>query len=201
MAEDSLVKKILRNGIDYESFQQMFVRQIENPDKTNTDDMKFYDYRKLNLQRSQRIEKTYSPSSELIMLINKINTKQIWMVLTESWCGDSAQCLPFIARAASLNSNIILKILLRDSNLEIMDRYLTNGSRSIPKLVAFDENGDEIFQWGPRPKAAQALINNLKKEGIIPPELYDKLNLWYGRDRGKEIEKELIELLKNFDQK
>jgi hypothetical protein len=78
-----------------------------------------------------------------------------------------------------------------------MDHYLTNGTRSIPKLIAFDENGTELFQWGPRPKAAANLVSELKVSDISSPELYEKLHLWYGRDRGKTIEQELIELIGN----
>ena len=87
-------------------------------------------------------------------------------MITESWCGDSAQNLPVIAKLAQLNSNIDFKIVLRDSNLEFMDLHLTNTSRAIPKLVVFDENNNELFQWGPRPVEAQNLFSRLKNDGI-----------------------------------
>jgi hypothetical protein len=153
---------------------------------------------KLNTHRSNRIHKTYKPSDELVGTINKVNEKQIWMVITEAWCGDSAQNVPFIAMIAKLNNLIDLRIILRDDNLDIMDQYLTNGtSRSIPKLVAFDESGNELFQWGPRPVEAQNLVNELKSNGTTKKEFTEKLHLWYGRNRGKAIEKEFINLLKD----
>ena len=98
-----------------------------------------------------------------------------------------------------LNSNIDLRILLRDENPDIMDIYLTNGTRSIPKLVAFDENGNQLFEWGPRPKEAQRLIDQWKGEGIVKPELYEKLHLWYGRNRGKELEEEFLEIFSHAE--
>lgn len=57
-----------------------------------------------------------------------------------------------------------------------MNRYLTNGKRSVPKLIVFDTaSGEELAQWGPRPEMA--------------------LYTWYANDRTFEIQKELAELL------
>ena len=81
-----------------------------------------------------------------------------------------------------------------------MDEYQTNGTRSIPKIVAFDSEGNELFTWGPRPKEAQQLITQWKNEGIVKPELYEKLHLWYGRNRGKNIEGEFLEILSSVEQ-
>lgn len=89
-----------------------------------------------------------------------------------------------------------MKILLRDSNLDYMDLYLTNGGRAIPKLIAYDENGEELFQWGPRPNEAKELFNRLKNDGVEKSDINKELHLWYGRNRGKEIEKEIFELIK-----
>ena len=143
-----------------------------------------------------RIDKSYEPGIELRDEIEKITDKQMWMVITENWCGDSAQNLPYIARIASLNMNIELKIILRDSNPDIMDNYLTAGTRSIPKLVAFDKEGNELFQWGARPKAAQELVSDLKAQGFDKKYFLEKLHSWYARNKGADIEKEITLLLK-----
>jgi len=129
-------------------------------------------------------------------LFSKIKEKQQWIVITESWCGDSAQIVPVVAKLAQLNSQIDLKILLRDSNLDFMDLYLTNGGRAIPKLIVYDENNVELFQWGPRPNAARELFNRLKNEGMEKSEINKELHLWYGRNRGREVEREIVELIK-----
>ena len=166
------------------------------PGKLSNEEKELLDYKKLNMQRSSRIERTYDVSGELESLIKNIKDKQIWMVITEGWCGDSAQILPYIVKMAEVNSNIDLRILLRDSNPDIMELYLTNGTKSIPRLVVFDTEGNELFTWGPRPKVLQSLIHQWKIEGIVRPELYEKLHLWYSRDKGKEIEAEFTEILK-----
>jgi len=190
------------NGLTYKEYTEKFYNQVNNTnsDNLNEKEKDLFEYKKLNFQRTQRIEKSYEVSEELKSEIENIKEKQIWMVITESWCGDSAQNLPYLVKIASINSKIDLRIILRDSNPDIMDLYLTNGTRSIPKLVAFDLEGNELFTWGPRPKAAQELINQWKSEGIVKPELYEKLHLWYGRNRGKEIEAEFIEILSKVEQ-
>jgi hypothetical protein len=134
-------------GIDYNSYKTLFINQVNNQNNLDENEIKYFEYRKINLQRSSRLEKTFTLSRELINEINKIKAPQSWMIITETWCGDSAQSIPILAKAASLNDKINLRIVLRDENLNIMDSYLTNGSRSIPKLVAFDENDNELFHF------------------------------------------------------
>lgn len=194
---NNILDLIRKAGMDYDTFRNLFSDQIENPDLNNELDKKHFENRKLNWYRTQRLDKTFNLSGELSNAVLKIDEPQLWVVITESWCGDSAQVLPIIAKAALLNKRISLQIIPRDDNPEIMERYLTNGSRSIPKFIAFNENGEELFQWGPRPKAAADLITELKASGISGPELYEKLHLWYGRDRGKTFEKEFTELVSN----
>ena len=202
MSNKFFEKRIPHNGMTYKEFTEKVIEEIENttPEALNEHDLEMFEYKKLNLQRSGRIEKSYEVSIELRKEIESIKEKQIWMVITEAWCGDSAQNLPSIAKMAAINSNIELRIILRDSHLDIIDLYLTNGTRSIPKLVAFDESGNKLFSWGPRPKAAQELLQQWKSEGIVKPEIYEKLHLWYGRNRGREIESEFIKIFSTIDQ-
>ena len=190
---------IINSVLTYNEFMDEFAKQINVLDinTLNDYDKSFYDYRKLNYQRSTRLEKTFVPTNETKQVFDKINQTQKWIVITESWCGDSAQNLPVIAKLAQLNDNIDLKIVLRDSNLEFMDLHLTNGSRAIPKLIVYDENDNELFQWGPRPVEAQNLFSQLKNAGIPKPDINKELHLWYGRNRGKEVELELRQLIKD----
>jgi len=152
-------------------------------------------YTKLNLHRSRRIARTYVIDEELGRLIDAVEAPQLWMVLTEPWCGDSAQCLPHIAVMAERNPAIELRMLLRDENLDVMDLYLTGASRSIPRLVAFGDDDREIFRWGPRPAAAQTVVDEAKAAGLAKPDLLEKLHLWYGRDRGASLAAEFRDLL------
>ena len=81
-----------------------------------------------------------------------------------------------------------------------MDLYLTNGTKSIPILVALDNEGVELFHWGPRPKEAADLVKNAKAEGLEHDAFIEKLHLWYGKNRGAALENEIMQLLKNTNQ-
>ena len=202
MTRKLIMDEILQHGLTYKEYKDKFIEEVNstNPGSLSESDKELFEYKKLNLTRSKRIEKNYIVSDELTAEIQNIKEKQLWVVITEAWCGDSAQNLPIVAKIAERNPNIDLRIILRDSNPEIMDLYLTNGSRSIPKAAAFDMEGNELFTWGPRPKAAQELIHQWKSEGIVKPELYEKLHLWYGRNQGREIESEFIDILSKVEQ-
>jgi hypothetical protein len=190
---------LINSVLTYNEYVGEFAKQISVSDinTLNDYDKSYYDYRKLNYQRSTRLEKTFIPTDETKLIFSKINQTQNWIVITETWCGDSAQNLPVIAKLAQLSDMIDLKIVLRDSNLEFMDLHLTNGGRAIPKLIVFDANDHKIFQWGPRPVEAQNLFTTLKNDGMTKPDINKELHLWYGRNRGKEVEREIYELLKS----
>ncbi len=188
----------VKNGLKYQTYMEVAGRKLNetNQEALTEEEKHLFEYTKLNMKRSERIEKTYSVSAELEEKLLSVKTPQTWMVITEAWCGDSAQNLPYMAKMATVNPLIDLKILLRDDNLDIMDEYLTNGTRSIPVLIAFDEEGIELFKWGPRPAEAAALVKKAKEEGKPKDQFIEELHLWYGRNRGKAIESEFISLLK-----
>lgn len=151
----------LHNTLTFPEYVDQMRSDSEITDLSNLSDkeIEYLPTVKLNYQRLSRILRTYKIDEDLLGLIKKISSPQVWMVISEAWCGDSAQNLPYIAKIAECNSLINLRIILRDSNLDIMDLYLADGkSRSIPKLVAFNEDGNELFQWGARPKEAQELV-------------------------------------------
>jgi hypothetical protein len=155
------------------------------------------EFAKLNLHRVGRIRRTWGASAELLSLLDRIDRPQTWMVLSEPWCGDSAQCVPCLEILAESHSEITIRFLLRDDNLEIMERYLTDGKRGIPLLVAFDTEGGELFRWGPRPAEAQAVFDAATAEGLEKPAKLEKLHLFYGRNRGRALDTELIEVFGN----
>ena len=156
------------------------------------------EFAKLNLHRVGRIRRTWRPSEELASLVARIDHPQLWMTLTEPWCGDSAQCVPCLEILAESNSNLTIRFLLRDDNLEIMDKYLTGGKRGIPLLVAFDTEGSEMFRWGPRPAEAQDIFDAATSEGLEKPAKLEKLHLFYGRNRGRALDGELVSVLNRY---
>ncbi len=199
--KDFFRQGISQKGYTFTEFNEKSRLYLERTDPETLDDKdkKWYDYKKINFTRTGRILKKFKADEELARLISSINTPQLWMVLTEDWCGDSAQNLPYLAKYVELNDKIDMRILERDNNLEIMDQYLTNGkSRSIPKMVAFDADGNELFVWGPRPKEAQELRDKLISEGKPGAEVTTQLHLWYAKNNGKALVAEFKKILGNL---
>jgi hypothetical protein len=156
-------------------------------------DPHFLEYTKLNHSRMNRWLKHGTLNEELVSKIKNISTPQIWILITEPWCGDAAHNVPFIAMLSELNPLILLDIQLRDSDSEI-DQYLTNGGKAIPKLIVRDELGNDIFVWGPRPKIAQELFLQLKEKGLELEQQKIELQQWYNHDKGQSLQLELLAL-------
>jgi len=184
----------------YESYLKEFEKWIKKgTTSSGNHSPALVEFTKLNWSRTQRIHKTISLNAELKIAAEKIQNNYTWMVLTEAWCGDSAQNLPVIAEIAKLNpEKIKLYILLRDENPELMDKYLTNGARAIPKLIAVNETmNKETFVWGPRPLPAQELLRKWKRNpGDKSWEEFEKeLHSWYAKDKTQTIQSEFLSLL------
>ncbi len=192
-----LKKRIDESAISYQEYIKRTAKEISEmkADSFTSPELKKLNIQSLNLQRNRRIARYYQPGSEISRMLKELSEPQLWMVITESWCGDSGQNLPYIAVMAEQNPLIELKIILRDSNPDVMDQFLTNGTRSIPILAAYNQSGDELFRWGPRPGFAVGLINQWKSEGIEKPEWTEKLHYWYAKDKGCELEKEFLNLI------
>lgn len=159
-------------------------------------DAGLFEYAKLNIQRMERIYKTVVITDELADKVKAISEKQTWICITEGWCGDAAQSLPLFARLAELNSNITLKMVLRDENLDLMDRYLTNGGRAIPVVIAL-QDGKELWKWGPRPASLQVLVDEFKQNPTVTfEELKTQLHSWYAKNKTVDQQNELLKLIK-----
>lgn len=113
------------------------------------------------------------------------------LVIAEDWCGDAANSVPLLARWAAAAPGVDLRVLRRDEYPAVMDRYLTNGSRSIPIVIALDEQFRELGHWGPRPTELQAWV--MANRATMPKvELYPEVRQWYARDRGETTLREVI---------
>jgi hypothetical protein len=114
------------------------------------------------------------------------------LVIAEDWCGDASNTVPAIAKLVDATPDLALRVIQRDQYPEVMDRYLTNGSRSIPIVIVLDENFREIGHWGPRPTELQAWV--MANRATIPKsELYPQVRKWYARDRGETTLREVLE--------
>jgi hypothetical protein len=120
-----------------------------------------------------------------------LGTRRRLLVIAEDWCGDASSTIPIVARFADSAPGIELRVLRRDEHPELMDRYLTNGSRSIPIVIVLDEDYRELGHWGPRPEVLQAWV--MENRPIVPKaELYPQIRRWYARDRGEATLREVL---------
>lgn len=154
---------------------------------------------RMNVQRMKRLDKTAQLQPDLLAHLKGISQAQTWLVISEAWCGDAAQNLPYLQLVAAASEKIELKIVLRDEHLELMDRFLTAGGRSIPKLILLHANTNEVLaDWGPRPAAAQTLYLDLKAQQLPYMEASTQLHKWYADNKGLDLQAELLSILKGL---
>lgn len=159
-------------------------------------DQEFYFlYTLANFKRSEKIKTKVELNKKLYNELNEGIDRWTWILLTEPWCGDASFIQP-VLEAICLAGGIDLKIALRDKNEALMDAYLTNGGKSIPKLIVLDENLKEIFNWGPRPLALQSEIENLLKIGGNTDDKLKLAHQWYNKFGNEAVQQELLHLIK-----
>ena len=187
----------LQKAISYEAYVALIDQLVINGETTGPDQSEaFIHYTALNQQRMHRWEKTIQLLPSVETALRGITVPQTWLVLTEAWCGDAAHSIPVLHALAALNPLITLRFIFRDENLELMDRYLTNGvSRSIPKLIALDTaTHEELFTWGPRPAPLQAIFMKMREEGMAYAAIKEELQRWYNKDKSVTIQQEMAAL-------
>lgn len=153
-------------------------------------------YTQLNDRRMKRIYKITRLSDRIIQMMASWERKINVLVLTEAWCGDAAQNIPVLAKVFD-GSSIRLRMIWRDEHLDIMDQFLTNGGRSIPKAIFMDaETGELLGEWGPRPEIAQKMAMDHKQDPLESKEAFsERLQLWYAKNKGENLQDELMNLL------
>lgn len=183
--------------MNFKEYTDYFQSVIQSASPEPYNDPEFLNFTKLNWSRTNRWLKKAELNEDLKETIKRIDQPQKWIIITEPWCGDAAQIVPFLELAEKLNPLIEMSYELRDSEPFRINQYLTNGkSKSIPILVVKDENDHELFHWGPRPKDAQALHYRLRENNTDPEEAHIALQDWYNKDKGQQIQEELNDLLK-----
>lgn len=156
---------------------------------------------KLNFQRLKRVNRTLQLTDEIIEMTKNVQSEMLWVVIVESWCGDVPQNLPFMEAISSKSDKINLKIILRDENPEVMDQFLSNGTRSIPKMICIDPNTYEVAgTWGPRPAGAVDLVKTLIKDPEVTKEKRgEAVQRWYLENKGEQLQTEMYSLIEEWD--
>lgn len=198
----SILKTGLAKSVSFSAYLTM-VDQLIAEEKTTGpkqhEDLVYYT--KLNAQRTRRLNKTAKIPEDISAIVQELDQPMTWLVLTESWCGDAAQILPLFQKMAEINPKIDLRLVLRDENEPLMNEFLTNGGKSIPKLIMLNDSLDVLGTWGPRPAEAQALYDSWRNDPEKPPykTFQVEMQKWYLKDAGQSTFNELSTLLKQLE--
>lgn len=194
-----LITRALKDSMAYSEFTEHVGKLVAQKQSSgDSQNEEYVHYTLLNYQRMRRWDKKTSLGDSELSTLKNLEEPRIWLVLTESWCGDAAPVLPILQAFAQATPMLELRIALRDMNPELMDRFLTDNARSIPKLLVLNpENEMEVeATWGPRPQAARELVLDYKERfGKLDAEFRETLQKWYNQDKGNEIRKEVLGLL------
>jgi len=192
------IGKALFNSHPYSEYRKIISDLLqEGLSSGNEQSEELTHYSSLNEARMNRLEKTIKIAEVHSQKLKSLKHNYIWLVISEGWCGDSAQLLPIMDKLAMESNKIELKIVFRDENEELMSQFLTNKSRSIPILIVIDkETTDVLNHWGPRPFGASQLIKDYKaKFGVVDETAKADLQLWYLHDKGISTQNEIMEMM------
>jgi hypothetical protein len=192
-----IIANSLQKTISYTNYRALVRNLLAEGKATGPEQSEdLTNYSRLNDRRMKRLDKTIKISEETMLEFQKLKQPQTWLILTEGWCGDAAQNIPILNKIAEATEQIDLKIVLRDEHLPLMDLFLTNGGRSIPKLIVLDKDNNIIDSWGPRPTAATKMAADYKeKNGALDLAFKEDLQVWYNKDKGKSVQEDFINLI------
>jgi len=193
------IEEGLQKAISYTSYRKRISDLIASGKSSGpiqSEDL--LNYSKLNDRRMTRLDKTIQLSQETLLALKKINKPITWLVLSEGWCGDAAQTLPVINKIADKSDLINLRIIFRDEHEELMRHFLTNGGKSIPKLIVLNSENDVLNTWGPRPNIATKMVQDYKNaHEQLDAAFKQELQVWYNKDKGVNIQENMVGLLTN----
>lgn len=197
-SQKDLLQTALADALDYESYMTLMSSLVFDGKSTGIEQSEaLSNYTMLNQKRMQRLNKTLKISEEISDRIAADPRVLVFLVLTESWCGDAAQSVPMWAKAAALNSNWSVLLVSRDTHPALMDAYLTAGARSIPKVLVIEPATHRVlFDWGPRPSTLTQMVLDFKAaHGLLTADFKKDLQQWYNKDKGQTTLTDMCSLL------
>jgi len=189
--------ELIESALTYPEYRQLINDTLVSP-PVDAAAEKMRHYIQKNVVLMDEYDSSYRVSPELLAAVTAAQPAT-WLVITEGWCGDAAFNVPmFHVLEQLVPEKIKLRLVLRDSNLELIDANLTDGGRAIPKLVALSEELTPIGHWGPRPAGLQELMKQWKKDGLELKQIIPKVHNWYNADKTHSLQQELISMVKHY---
>ena len=197
---EQLIREKVSQSMSYAEYRDLMGKLVSEGKTTGPNQSEsMANYTKMNEHRMKRLDKTFKISEELEETVAAYEKDYIWLVITEAWCGDAAQTVPILQKVAEASDKIELRVVLRDEHPELMEKFLTDGAKSIPKLIVVDKESMQVEQdWGPRPAPSQEMLMEFKANPDLSySEFSLSLQKWYNQDKGETTQSELIQTLKS----
>lgn len=197
-----IIKNSLAKSLTYAEYRKQVTELLKEGKSTGNEQSEaLTKYSELNEVRMNRLDKTIQISDEVKASLSNLQANYLWLVISEGWCGDAAQLVPIINKMAELSEKIDFRIVLRDENEALMNQFLTNGGKAIPKLLILDaETLTVLSDWGPRPEGAKNLILDYKaRYGVVDETAKTELQKWYLHDKGLSTQNEIMALVEKVE--
>jgi Thioredoxin len=197
-----IINASLKNSSSYTAYRKLVSSLLKQGKSTgNEQSDALTHYSELNEVRMNRLDKTIVLTDQVKEQLSQLQSNYIWLVLSEGWCGDAAQLLPIMNKMAEFSENIDFRVVLRDENELLMNQFLTNGGKSIPKLLILDAETHKVLaDWGPRPEGATKLIQDYKAtHGVVDETVKTNLQIWYLHDKGISTQNEIMLLIEKCE--
>src|SRR6266446_3971338 len=120
-----------------------------------------------------RTEQNYANSKltdEERKFLGGINQVKYVLMLAENWSGDVHRNSPLIAHICEAMPGAELRVFFRDQNADLRDTFLNNGYQSIPVVVFFNKDWNEIGRWLERAHGATGAATGIRARtlGAVP---------------------------------
>ncbi|MDR2205630.1 MAG: thioredoxin family protein [Flavobacteriaceae bacterium] len=164
--------------------------QLQNPEDEHNE------YYELGLQRMNRTLKTVKIDEKQLEILKTKKFHGKILIISEPWCGDASATVPAVVKFFE-SAGIETRIFLRDSDVSLINQFLTDGAQSVPKVLILNEDFSVKNSWGPRPKYGSELLRKFKENPETYPreDFYNDLQVYYAKNRGKDAVDELLELI------
>lgn len=190
-------QELIDNAFTYQQYRNHITEDLAQAPKNEAAE-KIRPYALHNAGLMEKYDHTYVTDNNLMQALETA-PPTTWLVISEGWCGDAAFNVPLLALVEkALPEKVKLRIVLRDDNPELMDAHLTDGGRSIPKLIVLNKELEKLGIWGPRPAGLQLLMKEWKEEGLVLKDIIPKVQDWYDADETDCLQTELTALVKSY---
>jgi hypothetical protein len=202
--EQIITTDVLARAMDFDSYLALTKVIVNDPAPTGAySNEKTHRYTRSNLERMEKVLQNIVLNQKLYNALSDLDEDWVWVVLSEPWCGDASWGTTALYIISTASEHVDFKILLRDTNPDVMQAYQTNGGDAIPKLICLRKRDMKVLgTWGPRPAVLQVIINAYKSSADFDyKENVRRLHAWYEQDMTAAIQDELIDLVKEWKEK